>query len=475
MIEIPRSLARRLSAVLRSSFRKPYYPHAPVVDFHADADGLRVRAAQGEVAVEYRQPGSMRPAAVALPLDALAAMEGRDDTPVILESGTDGQPVARWEDGGVPQVMTFALPDGVKQPAFPQAPDRFVANPPELLTALAEAGRSAADAETRYALHRLLLRGKKGEVVGTDAKALYVHGGFTFDWPADVLVTRVAAFGRPEVGPAETVDVGKTDQHVVVRVGPWTIWLGIDAHGRFPPVDLVVPRPSAATTTCRFAPADAEFLLRSLPRLPGKADLNRPVTVDLNGQVSVRARAADQPQTTELVLARTEYTGPATRLNLNRDQLARALHLGFTEVRVVKADKPVFCRDDRRTYLMMPLEPKDALPPAADPLRIASDGGEPPVRHHHPQRVRPPMSTPATNGPEKPTAIPRQPTAAAPTEPTRTGLPALIAEAQAVREAARDTFARAGRLLGGLKRHRQQSRLVATTLASLKQLQTIDG
>ena len=67
MIEIPRSLARHLSAVVRSSIRKPYYPHVPVIDFQADAEGLRVRVVQGEVAVEYRQPGLLIPASAALP------------------------------------------------------------------------------------------------------------------------------------------------------------------------------------------------------------------------------------------------------------------------------------------------------------------------------------------------------------------------------------------------------------------------
>ena len=61
------------------------------------------------------------------------------------------------------------------------------------------------------------------------------------------------------------------------------------------------------------------------------------------------------------------------------------------------------------------------------------------------------------------------------TPKNRIGLAALIVEAQTLRESARDTFARAGRLLGAVKRHRQQSRQVAATLKSLKQLQSIDG
>jgi hypothetical protein len=399
VIEIPRSLARRLSAVLRSSIRKPYFPHVPLVDFHADAQGLCVRVAQGEVAVEYRQPGSFRKATGTLPLDALVTIEGRDESPVILEAGDAGQTVARWNDGGIPQVVAFEVPENAKRPKFPESPGKFISNPPALLTALAEAARSSAETETRYAMHRLLLRGKQGDVVGSDSKELYIHSGFTFGWTEDVLVPRVAAFARPEVGPIEAVEIGRSDQHVAVRFGPWTIFLGIDVHGKYPAVDMVIPRTSAATTVCRFAPGDAEFLLGSMPRLPGKADYNKPVTVDLNGHVSVRARAAGQPQITELVLSRSEAAGPTARLNLNRDHLNRALQLGFIELRVIAASKPLVCRDEHRTYLLMPLEPKDALPPAADALRIDSPTGTQPSRVVQPPRVKDAMSMPSTHDP----------------------------------------------------------------------------
>jgi hypothetical protein len=477
MIEITRSLARRLSAVVRGCFRKPYYPHSPVVDFHTDGHGLCVRAAHADVAVEYRQPGSLRPDRIVLPLDALAAVEGRDDTPVVLEDGEVGQTVARWDDGGVPQVMAFALPEGAAlRPAVLDLPAQFIRNSGTLLTALAEAARSAADEESRYAMHRIQLRGAAGEVVGTNSKELYIDGGYTFGWGDEVLVPKVAAFGRPEFGPAEAVEVGRTEGHVVLGIGPWTIYLAIDTAGRYPPVDAVVPKPGAATTTCRFAPEDAAFLLRAMPRLPGKADENKPVTLDLNGQVCVRARAADQPQTAELILSRTSWTGDPARLNLNRDNLARALQLGFTDLSVVKPDRPVICRDEHRTFLMMPLDASGALPPGENPLRVDSDGERPRRRDPQPKTETNAMSTPSTNG-VAPASTPtrRRTTNTAPAAKNRIGLAALIADAQALRDSARDTFGRAGRLLVALKRHRQQSRLVASTLKSLKQLHTIDG
>ena len=57
----------------------------------------------------------------------------------------------------------------------------------------------------------------------------------------------------------------------------------------------------------------------------------------------------------------------------------------------------------------------------------------------------------------------------------RIGLVALMTDAQSLKESARDTYNRASRLVVAIKRHRKQSKLMASTLASLKQLQTIDA
>ena len=58
---------------------------------------------------------------------------------------------------------------------------------------------------------------------------------------------------------------------------------------------------------------------------------------------------------------------------------------------------------------------------------------------------------------------------------TTTGGRTLIEEAQELRDALRDAYGRANRLVAVIKRQRLQSRLVATTLASLRQLQNISG
>ena len=59
-------------------------------------------------------------------------------------------------------------------------------------------------------------------------------------------------------------------------------------------------------------------------------------------------------------------------------------------------------------------------------------------------------------------------------EPATTGLAALIREAEALHEALGDARSRAGRLVVALRKQRRRERLVAATLASLRQLRLQD-
>jgi hypothetical protein len=106
VIEISRSLARHLWAVLRRCVRKPYGPHPPAVGLVAGADGLRVWVAHHEVAIEYRQPDPRPADTLRLPLEALSAFAGRGDEVVTLGAAGPDRVLARWSDGGVPQAAS---------------------------------------------------------------------------------------------------------------------------------------------------------------------------------------------------------------------------------------------------------------------------------------------------------------------------------------------------------------------------------
>jgi hypothetical protein len=472
VIEITRRLARQLRAVLRKAVPQGAgrLPRPPLA-LHANPDGLRVRAHQRDVAVEYRQPGTRPADTIALPSEALDDLEGAREAVVLLEKVGEGSVQARWEDDGLPQVRDYRVPDLANLPPFPEPPRKLAPMEPGFLDALHEATRTAAREGVRYGVQRLQLRGGRGEVVGTDGRQLLLQKVFAFPWKEDLLIPAAPVFGCTELPREEPVSVGRTETHVCVRVGPWTLHLAIDQDSRFPQVERAIPPLSGVVTTCRLSPDDARFLAKALPRLPGQGDDHAPVTVDLNGIVAVRARSEGQERMTELVLSRSEVTGPPVRFVSNRLYLARAAQLQFAELTVSKPTVPIVCRDERRTYVWVPLSPDTALPSHDAALRIFSDGKEaaaPPPQH---ERRDLPVTKPQTDGNgHGPTASRSSESARAETAPHGIGIGALIAEAQALKEALRDGYERASRLLVALKRHGKQTELLRSTLASLRQL-----
>ncbi len=475
MITLSRRQARRLRGVFRRSVLGISHKGSiPPLIVRSGGAQLRAQYRYASLAVEHVEPDGPYPAeAIALPLDALAECEGRDGSAVVLEAVAPDRTVVRWEDRGIPQTREFAVPAIATLAPFPEPPADWQDSPPGLLTALAEASATGADDNTRYALSSIQLRarGDDHEVIATDGRQLLVQSGFRFPWSGDVLIRRSPVFACRELPRDQPLALGKTETHVVLRVGPWTLFLEIQADARFPEVDRAIPEAGSAATRLRLDPDDARFLGPALDRLPGADALNAPATLDLNGRVAVRARAGDQERATELVLSRSRYTGPAVRLNLNREFLARAIGLGLAEVAVVDADAPIVCRDARRTYAWQPLNKESALEPADDVIRIESapttpEPALPPVESTKaklPMNERLPraghdVGHPGTNG-------------TAPDHgPPGSGLAALIQEAVALHEALGDARTRTQRLIAALRRQRKQARLMSGALEALKQL-----
>src|SRR5262249_53546100 len=193
---------------------------------------------------------------------------------------------------------------------FPALPARFRSMGPEFLQALADASETAAREHTRYALERVLLRGKTGQMVATDGKHLLMQSGFRFPWQDDVLVPRLTVWGCPEVAHEGPVIIGRTDTHVFVRAGLWTFALMADTTGRFPAFENVIPRTRSLTGSLQFGPDDVTQLLKELPRLAGEKE--GLVTLELNEHVTVRAQARGSDTVEELKLADSRWSGSPT-------------------------------------------------------------------------------------------------------------------------------------------------------------------
>jgi hypothetical protein len=276
MIEITRSLARSFRAVCRRASRTGSRT-LPVV-FTSGPKGLTIHSHQGEVAVAYRLPGDFAPEVIALPVDVLAEVEGKEDSPVMLERTGSEQCLVSWQDKGIPRAQEYAILEAI---ALPEPPAQFSSPGDGFLAALDEAMQTANPEATRLGLFRVQLRAS-GSIVGTDGKQLLLQHGFPFPWDQDRLVARTNVFGLGELRRQETVGIGQTDSHAVVRAGPWDVYLCIDKEARYPKAEDVIPKISASTGThWQLSPEDAAFLLRSLPGLPGAEEDYSPVTLDL--------------------------------------------------------------------------------------------------------------------------------------------------------------------------------------------------
>jgi hypothetical protein len=348
VITLTRSQARRL----RVAFRRTALgiTHRGIIsDLVLRAEGAQLRAQHryGDLAVEHVEAGSYRPAAsIAIPLDALADFEGPADSPVVVESAAPDRTVARWEDRGIPQGREYHIVTPVDRiEPMPGLPATSATSPGDLLDALAEAVEVSTPDSPRYALNCIQLRGDEGKVLATDGRQGLVRTGYTFPWTDDVLIKARPIFGCRALPRDQPVEIGRTDTHIVIRAGAWTIYSEIQKEARFPDLQRVIPGDGEVATRLRLDPADARFLGSALGRLPGGEDQHSPVTLDFNGRIAVRARAAEQPQqVTELILSRSRYTGSPLCIATNRVFLERALRLGLGEVRFVTVDSAFVCR-----------------------------------------------------------------------------------------------------------------------------------
>ncbi len=330
---------------------------------------------------------------------------------------------------------------------------------------LAAAVPITCDDNTRYDLRNIQLRAHTTEIVATDGHQLLIQRTDRPVWDCDVLVRRAPLFASKAVPRDRPVRLGKTDSHVVLQIGDLTIWLTIQTEARFPRLDGALPADSERVTCLQLEAADAAFLASALDRLPGGDAENAPVTVDLNGQVAIRARAADEPPT-EVILSRSRYTGTPMRLSTNRAFLGRALALGLDTIRIAGPDQPLVAQDETRTFAWQPLNRESAIAPTEAAQRI-----EPPSTTQGNQPVTNPPETPrrrtlmpervSNNGHSTTTTSNGNSTGSS---DVTTTLAQLLREAESLHAALGMRRTQTAKLIAGLRTHRKKSRLVQETL-----------
>jgi hypothetical protein len=494
LVTITRNEARQFRNVLQRALGRTGGLKFPV-EVLAGPDGLMIRCQNHLAAIQYHQPGTLAEARLILPAKVLEDFGGRDETPVTLEANTAKQIAIHWTENSVPQYRLYDEATVKPPPSFPALPEQFAENPPGTLKHLDDACQNCADESIRFALTNFLLRGERGQVVATDGRHAFRQSGFSFPWQDDFLVPRTRVFGSKELDTNNSVQIARLENWAVFQVGPWTIWLAIDRDGKFPRTDDLWPILERATSRVELTDEDARFLAARIGCLPGDQEVNFPVTLDLNGEVIVRGKSTDQPQTTDLVLSGSRHSGPARRLNTGRMFVARALRLGFREFFFFGDSSPLLAVDGPRQYLWMPLAAEDAATPSANAIRILSSEASHlgngsrrsgrlakrrrPIKHMKNHHATSANSNGHTNGQTDGNGQAADQSqsngrVAESKGHAAAGGDSLLEQAYALRSVLRDTLTKTNELVLSIKRHKRQSRLVKSTLASLRQLQSID-
>ncbi|MCE9605495.1 MAG: hypothetical protein K8U03_11420 [Planctomycetia bacterium] len=488
MLTISRSILRRFRALCRRGGLHKAGSAGCVVTFAGGPEGCRIQAASTDVAIEYCHPEPCEAGTIRLPLAALEACEGRNDELVTFVVRPDDSVELVWNDHGVPRSSEQIQPKP-KGDALPAWPNKMANNDAEVWQALADAVETTDPKSSRYALGCLHLRGAAGTVEATDGRQALIECGYQFGFESDVLIPATKLLGCADLSPSEDFRIGRTEKSVVFELGSWRLTLRIQ-DGRFPKLDQIVPSGAAVKSTLELTADDARFLCDAIPRLPCHDGLHRPITLDLNGQVLVRSRETETARPTELQLGTSKLVGEPMVLNTNRRYVERALRLGFRSVGLFGPESPVLCVDDRRRFIWMLLDKASVIPRHDDPIRMAPDVARRPSNHakhaesdrssalprtSKPQPAEAPMTVPI-NKQVAASATAVTPNDAKPEKPARKSpATSTIEQAMALRDTLRNVARQAGELARSLKQQKRQARIVATTLASLNELQKVAG
>jgi len=419
--------------------------------FQGTAEGLLVQAVTDELAIQCRLPGVFTAECIAVPYDALMKAEARSDMPVRI-SVDQAHVLLRWDHAGVPYDVRSPI---VETAVMPDAAETLKTISSSFIRAMTDAVDTSATESGRYALSKVCLSGTDGRIIASDGRQALLQEGFEFPWTDELLVPATRAFTAQPFKAADTVMSGCTDDWVSVNAGDWTLQLRIDRESRFPMVDDLIPATDEATTSVFLSDDDAAFLLNAAKRLPTRTKSD-PVTMDLNGAVTIRTREQDSTEATEIILNTSTRTGEELRFNTDSAMLLRAVRLGFHAIHFRSSESPAFCRANGRSFVWALCSSNDVIEANSDAVRMES-----PVSsvHHPPNRISSSMTSTKHKPRSKPTT----------SDDTIT----VLTKAEALRDSLSRTLADVRELISTIKRDRKQNRLVQSTLRSLRQLENI--
>ena len=285
-------------------------------------------------------------------------------------------------------------------------------------------------------------------------------------WDAEVLLPSSRVYPAKELRESDSVQLGFRDQWLTMTVGNFTIqWKSFD--GRFPKVENIIPQTAAITSWLELDAQDAAFVTKRIDDMPGEKDQHRPVTLELNGHVALRSADKTGDNAAELLLANSRYTGTEVRVTMTRDFLKHALSMGLNRIGFDTHERPMLAVDGNRRYVWMPLTSDPILRTEATTIVSSAE-----VRSQMPVKTR--------LKPILPTTQERVPVLATATKTVKPNAVSTedrspLDEAEALRETLRNSLGQVNTLVRSLKHQLRQNRMLRSTLASLKRLQSLEA
>lgn len=447
MITIACDDLRRFRALLKRC-RPPRTPMNPVpVRVQARGGTLRFGTTLPDLTLTLTRPSEVTDVDWLLPPTVLELIDQARDATVILEAQGKSRVRVRGLSNGEQSLDLLKS----TSTSLPHEPEVWSDADASLLTVLHEAGRTSTPEAIRYAVNRIQLQGSAGRVIATDTKQALIWSGLRFPFSQTVLVPAVPIFGANEF-KRERVRIGRGNSHIVVRIGPWSVFLNIDLVGKFPDVANVIPR-FQSPTTIAISEADARFILAKIDAWPcGETDAG--ITLDTTAQQFVlRCRNETDDRPTEIRLVNSTTRGSRVTFVFDRKYLIRGLKLGFRTITLVNADKPIVMTDRHRTYLAVGFSPTMAVLPHDEAHIVTSTEPIAPV-------LLPRI--PENLMPSNPSPILQRSSSDIPTEP--------FEEAEAIRNLLAEATQRAHQLVQLLKAKRKADRAITQVVRSLQAL-----
>src|SRR5262249_13796461 len=138
--------------------------------------------------------------------------------------------------------------------------------------------------------------------------------------------------------------IGRTDRHVIVQAGAWTVALTIDKRAPYPRIEAALPPATSYLATWDFSAENVELLCRRLPAGQAWRDNDRPLILALDGS-TFGVRVAGSEAAAVVGLPWAHLPCHALRVVTSRRCFLRALELGFREFFANAPDGVIQCRD----------------------------------------------------------------------------------------------------------------------------------